>query len=94
MFDRLLENVNLMLERHWVHADLSAYNVLYWEGSATLIDFPQGVDSLRNRRAFDLLLRDVERLCQYFSRYGIRENPGALAGDLWNRCERGRREDE
>jgi RIO kinase 1 len=93
LFDRLIENVRLMLERHLVHADLSAYNVLYWEGSATIIDFPQGVDSLRNRRAFDLLLRDVERLCQYFARYGVRANAQALAGELWNRYERGRMED-
>ena len=93
LFDRLIENVRLMLERHLVHADLSAYNVLYWEGSVTIIDFPQGVDSLRNRRAFDLLLRDVERLCQYFSRYGVRANARALVGDLWNRYERGRMDD-
>jgi RIO kinase 1 len=93
MFDRLMENVRLMLEHHLVHADLSAYNVLYWEGSATIIDFPQGVDSLRNRRAFDLLRRDVERLCQYFTRYGLRANPRALSVDLWNRYERGRMEE-
>ena len=78
LFDRLMENVRLMLEHHLVRADLSAYNVLYWRGSATIIDFPQGVDSLRNRRAFDLLRRDVERLCQYFARYGLRANARAI----------------
>jgi RIO kinase 1 len=93
LFDRLIENVRLMLEHHLVHADLSAYNVLYWERSATIIDFPQCVDSLRNRRAFDLLRRDVERLCQYFARYGLRANARALSGELWNRYERGRMEE-
>jgi RIO kinase 1 len=93
MFERLMENVRLMLEHHLIHADLSAYNVLYWEGAATIIDFPQGVDSLRNRRAFDLLRRDVERLCQYFARYGLRADARALSGELWNRYERGRMED-
>jgi RIO kinase 1 len=88
LFDRLLKNVALMLENHLVHADLSAYNVLYWEGSATIIDFPQVVDPLGNRRGFDLLLRDIERLCQYFARYGVRSNPRLLAGELWNRYER------
>jgi RIO kinase 1 len=73
-----------------IHADLSAYNVLYWEGSVTIIDFPQAVDPLGNRSGFDLLRRDVQRLCDYFARYGVRANPQALAGELWTWYERRR----
>lgn len=87
LFERLMWNVRLMLDHDLVHADLSAYNVLYWEGTATIIDFPQVIDPLRHRLGFDLLLRDVQRLCGYFARYGVRAEARALAGDLWTRYE-------
>ncbi len=48
MLGRLLENIEILLSCHRVHADLSAYNVLYWEGTAKIIDFPQTVDVHRH----------------------------------------------
>ena len=90
LFERLMGNVRLMLENNLVHADLSAYNVLYWEGQVKIIDFPQVVDPIGNRNGFDLLQRDVQRVCQYFERQGLRTNPRALAGEMWNYFE-GRR---
>ncbi|RPI87495.1 MAG: hypothetical protein EHM41_04745 [Chloroflexi bacterium] len=85
IFQKLLENVELMLAHDRIHADLSAYNVLYWEGDVTIIDFPQVVDPLYNPQGYKLLARDLERLCQYFYRYGIRKNPHQLATDMWSR---------
>ncbi len=85
LFERLMKNVELMLAHQRVHADLSAYNVLYWEGQVTIIDFPQVIDPRSNPLGFDLLNRDIERICQYFSRYGLRENPEKWAEDLWKR---------
>jgi RIO kinase 1 len=91
LFERLVDNVRRMLANNLVHADLSAYNVLYWEGEVKIIDFPQVIDPLNNRRGFDLLFRDVARLCQYFSKYGLVANPRVLAGEMWTRFERGKR---
>lgn len=85
LYERLLRNVELMLANGRIHGDLSAFNVLYWEGDIRLIDFPQAVAPAENPDAFALLERDVRRLCQYFERYGLRSNPGALARDLWAR---------
>jgi RIO kinase 1 len=85
LFRRLMDNVALMLAHDRVHGDLSAYNVLYWEGEVTIIDFPQVIDAYANRDAFSLLLRDVERLCQYFARYGIESDPLAITRDFWSR---------
>jgi RIO kinase 1 len=89
IFERLVENLAIMLACHRVHADFSAYNVLYWEGEFKIIDFPQAVDPRRNPEAFSLFLRDVERLCQYFARYRIAkantQDAPALAEDLWSR---------
>jgi RIO kinase 1 len=85
LFDLLVHNVTLLLAHDRIHADLSAYNVLYWEGQVTLIDFPQVVDPLLNAQGFKLLARDLERLCQYFARYGLKVNSAALASELWDR---------
>ena len=77
--------VELWLTRNVVHADLSAFNVLYWEGEVTTIDFPQFVDPRTNRNAYDLLTRDVENLGGYFERFGVRTNARNVAADLWTR---------
>jgi RIO kinase 1 len=88
IFDRLVGHLSTMLACHRVHADLSAYNILYWEGQFKLIDFPQAVDPRRNPDAADLFIRDVERLCQYFARYRIAADAPALATELWSLYQR------
>lgn len=84
-FDRLLWNITLFLVHDRIHADLSAFNTLYWNDRLTLIDFPQTVDARTNPNAFNLLYRDIERVCQYFGRYEVASDPLALAEDLWKR---------
>ncbi len=87
VFDRLMVNVDLMLRHGRVHGDLSAFNVLYWEGEGTIIDFPQAVDVATNGDARALFERDVLRLGQYFERYDVRVDARALARDLWQRYQ-------
>jgi serine/threonine-protein kinase RIO1 len=82
-----VHNLEIMLACERVHADLSAYNVLYWEGAFKIIDFPQAVDPRRNADALAFFTRDVERLCQYFTRYAITPDPRRLARDLWSRYQ-------
>jgi RIO kinase 1 len=83
LFDRLVENIRIMLSLNLIHADLSAYNVLYFKGGISIIDFPQVVDPLFNPNGYTLLERDVERICQYFSQYKIVANYGQIAARLW-----------
>jgi RIO kinase 1 len=85
LFDRLLHNVDLMLQQGVLHGDLSAFNVLYWEGEVTLIDFPQVVEARTNADAFPIFHRDIARLCQYFARYGLQPKADQLAVDMWQR---------
>lgn len=85
LFDRVLRNVELWLAYDRIHGDLSPYNILYWEGAITIIDFAQAIDPRYNFDAFPLLLRDIERVCAYFARYDISAEAGALASDLWAR---------
>ncbi|MDE0200723.1 MAG: hypothetical protein OXK78_21130 [Caldilineaceae bacterium] len=85
LFERMRRSIAVMLEKGYVHGDLSAFNILYWDGEIKLIDFPQVIDIQANRSARAVLNRDVKRVCQYFSRYGIREDPIQLAEELWER---------
>jgi RIO kinase 1 len=85
LFERLLGNIELMLANQRIHGDLSAFNVLYWDGDIRLIDFPQAVAPADNPEAFELLERDIRRVCQYFERYGLRPDSGKIARDLWKR---------
>jgi RIO kinase 1 len=83
LFERVIRNIDLLLSSQRIHGDLSAYNILYWEGDITLIDFPQVVPPESNPSAWTIFLRDVTRICQYFNSQGIRSNPRQLASELW-----------
>ncbi len=83
LLEETLRYIELMMTHGFIHGDLSAYNILYWEGQITLIDFPQVTDSRFNRQAQFILQRDIERVCQYFATYGVRRDPKALLNRLW-----------
>lgn len=83
LFTTVMRNVDLMLQHGFIHGDLSAYNILYWEGDIVLIDFPQVVEIQSNRHARKILSRDIQRVCEYFEGYGMRINSAGIARDLW-----------
>ena len=85
LFERVIHNVDLMLTHNRVHGDLSAFNILYWDGDVVLIDFPQAVHPEINRSSYQIFERDVVRVCQYFERQGVRSNAQKLSADLWQR---------
>lgn len=84
-WDEVLECVERSLAAHIVHGDLSAYNILYWQGRPRLIDFPQTVDPRFNPSALFLLTRDLENVARYFARYGLGCDARAIANSLWQR---------
>jgi RIO kinase 1 len=86
LFERVLYNLEICLACDLVHGDLSAFNILCWQGSVRLIDFPQSVDAHFNPSARALLERDIENVCHYFAPYGIRADPSRLARQLWSRA--------
>ncbi|MDX1436205.1 MAG: RIO1 family regulatory kinase/ATPase [Anaerolineales bacterium] len=81
----LLEYVELALSLDIIHGDLSAYNILYWEGDVTLIDFPQVVSPLQNRNAYAIFRRDVRRLCEYFADQGVTADSKRISEEMWQR---------
>ncbi|MDQ3007833.1 MAG: hypothetical protein M3R47_20945 [Chloroflexota bacterium] len=83
LFDRIIWNVDLLLSNQRIHGDLSAYNILYWDGDITLIDFPQVVPPESNPAAWTIFQRDVTRVCQYFATQGLKVSAHKLATELW-----------
>ncbi len=83
LFERVIRNLDLLLTSNRIHGDLSAYNILYWDGDITLIDFPQVVDLEANPSAWVIFLRDVTRVCQYFNAQGVQRDARKLAAELW-----------
>jgi len=83
LFEIVLENIEIMLGNRIIHGDLSAYNILYWEGEITIIDFPQAINPEQNRNAFSIFERDVKRICEYFSKQGIEVDGEQIAAKIW-----------
>jgi RIO kinase 1 len=89
LFERILRNVALWLDLDRIHGDLSPYNILYWSGAITIIDFPQAIDARFNSNARDLLQRDLTNVCRHFERYGIRGDPDRIAARIWSAYQHG-----
>ncbi len=83
LFERALANIELMLKHNRIHADLSAYNILYWNGEITLIDFPQAIHPDENPNAWRIFARDVTKVCAYFATQGVKSDPQTLAARMW-----------
>jgi RIO kinase 1 len=86
VFEQMLANIKVMLLLGLVHGDLSAYNVLFWQGRATLIDFPQVIFTGRHPAAYRIFQRDIARLGSYFQSCGVNCDPISLAADLWKQA--------
>lgn len=89
LFERVLRNMALLLDLDRVHGDLSPYNILYWRGAITIIDFPQAIDSRFNPNAHELLQRDLANVCRYFELYGVRTDPDRIAARMWGAYRHG-----
>jgi RIO kinase 1 len=85
IYQALLRDVDVMLQCGYVHGDLSAFNVLYFDGDYRIIDLPQAVIPDQNPDAWDIFQRDVTRLVQYFERYRIQAQPGEIARQMWRK---------
>lgn len=85
--DSLLRDVEDLLDLHLVHGDLSAYNVLWHDERARLIDVPQAIDLHGRPDGYLYLARDVDNLERYFAKYGLSTRDFAVR--TWQRYQRG-----
>lgn len=70
-FDQLMTGLHTMVGEGYAHADLSAYNLLWWEDRLWFIDFPQSVDIAANPQGVEFLHRDVLNVCTWFAHRGL-----------------------
>lgn len=82
---RVLFNIERMLEHQRIHGDLSPYNILIWENKITMIDFPQALHPNQNPQAYALFLRDMVKMDQYFQPFGFSLESERVAPLLWNK---------
>ncbi len=81
-YDQLLEELSALTRASLVHADLSPFNVLWWQDRLWLIDFPQAVDLINNPHGFDMLHHDVVTMCTWFARRGVDADGEAVFAEL------------
>jgi RIO kinase 1 len=78
----LVDGLRAMTAAGIAHADLSAFNMLWWRDELWFIDFPQAVDLAANPSGLDFLHRDVLNVCDWFERRGIERDPEEVFADL------------
>ena len=85
LFREVVRNIELMVDHDIIHGDLSAYNMLYWDGELVIIDFPQVTHCTTNDAAYAILERDITRVCEYFAAQGVETDGVGLLERLWAR---------
>jgi RIO kinase 1 len=79
---QLVENLVRMVQDGVVHADLSVYNLLWWNDTLWIIDVPQAVDIGANSNAFEFLHRDIANVGAWFRARGIDFDVDAVFSEL------------
>ncbi|MBI4362159.1 MAG: serine protein kinase RIO [Euryarchaeota archaeon] len=78
---KVVEDVKRLYRRgNLVHADLSEYNILYFD-VPVLIDFAQGVHR-DHPMAREFLQRDIENLARFFQSLGVPADPADLLREV------------
>jgi RIO kinase 1 len=68
-------------DAHYVHGDLSGYNILWWKDKPWIIDVPQAykVGAWADMKRVELmLLRDIKNVLSYFEQYEIYREPESI----------------
>ena len=81
-WEQLLDSLRALTGAGMVHADLSAYNLLWWRGRLVIIDLPQAVEFISNADAPDLLHRDLTNVAAWFERRGVAVDVEAVFAEL------------
>ncbi len=83
MYGRVMREVVRMLSVGVVHGDLSDFNVLVCGDEPIIIDFPQSVDTAANTNARKLLLRDVDNMHRFLTRWAPKAPRMAYGEEMW-----------
>jgi RIO kinase 1 len=84
IYERVIREVVRMLAVGVVHGDLSDFNVLVAGDDPVIIDFPQSVDTASNTNARRLLIRDVDNMHRFLTRYVPKAPRLPYAEEMWD----------
>lgn len=73
----VVENLRGIRKAGLVHADLSEYNLLFWDGKVWVIDVGQSVP-LEHPRAAEWFARDLGNIARFFHRLQVDVTPASL----------------
>jgi RIO kinase 1 len=82
IWEQLVVNLERVVSAGYAHGDLSAYNLLWWDDTLWLIDFPQAVDIAANPMGLDFLHRDVVNITTWLARQGLDRDADELFARL------------
>jgi RIO kinase 1 len=81
-FRQAVQNLKRIVGAGRVHGDYSTFNLLWHEGKAVVIDFPQVMEIKHNRHAKAFLERDVRSLCKSFRKQGVKADEGSVLREV------------
>lgn len=84
-WDQSVSGLADLLRLGYAHGDYSTYNLLWWEDTVTIIDFPQ-LTTRANPHFRELLRRDAESLTTSFRKHGLREDAEATLREVQRRA--------
>lgn len=68
--EQIVDGLHRIVRAGYVHGDLSAYNLLWWDSQIWFIDLPQAIDLAANPQGLNYLHRDVLNICDWLQRRG------------------------
>jgi len=83
-FRQSIQNLKLIVKSGRVHGDYSAFNILWHDEKAVVIDFPQVIEFDNNPNADDFLERDVRSLCKSFRKQSVKADAVKVLREVRN----------
>ncbi|MDT8410349.1 MAG: PA4780 family RIO1-like protein kinase [Wenzhouxiangellaceae bacterium] len=81
--DQVIAEIVRMLAAGLIHGDLSEFNVLVDDRGPVIIDLPQAVNAAANNSAAMMLVRDVERMRNFFGRFAPELLATEYGKEIW-----------
>ena len=76
-FEKIISNMRKLHKAGFVHADLSAFNILNYNENPVFIDFSQ-CTTLDSSRANEYLERDIRNISNFFRKIGIKPDEAKI----------------
>ncbi|UBV42319.1 serine protein kinase RIO [Deinococcus taeanensis] len=84
-WEQSLSGMADLLRLGYAHGDYSTYNLLWWEDTVTIIDFPQ-LSTRQNPHFRDLLARDAHSLATSFRKHGLHADGQSVLREVQRRA--------